>query len=182
MDKFKLSNLSDENDLYLVKAYMGMLHNIVRLCRDSRKVFRSANAVSILEGYLHSSQDLVKTKAYLILSYIFNETENDIINSTDENIQFIIEILREALENENHFSTKYAFWASEIVCGLNHLAVNDSNKVRILRQGALPLYVDLMQGDNFEEQNLAVAGLWILAFHNENKYLIRDSVTCTEGE
>lgn len=124
------SDLKHENNLYLVKAYLGIMHNVVRLCCDSRRIFRSAKAVKILQWYLNSTSDLVKIKSYLILSYIINEEENDIINAVDDNIQFIIDILKEALQSENHFSKTYCFWAQEIVCGLNHLAVNESNKIR----------------------------------------------------
>ena len=125
------AEFGNENLLYLAKAYLGILHNIVRLSSDSRKLFRSSHALEILKNYLYIDQYMVKTKAYLILSYIITEEENEIINATDENIAFIIEILKDALNSENHFSQKYAFWASEIACGLNHLARNDTNKVSV---------------------------------------------------
>lgn len=176
------SDLSDEHRVYLVKAYLGILHNIVRLCPDSRKIFRTANAVSILRLYLDRPQGLVRTKAYLILPYIITEDENDLINATDENIAYIVGILRDALESENHFSQVYAFWALEIACGLNHLAVNDSNKLRLGRLGALPLYVTLLRSSNVEEQSLAAAGLWILSFRHENKLLMKREPGCVEGE
>jgi len=104
----------DDSRRYLVKAYLGVLHNIVRLCPDSRKIYRSANAVPVLQAYLDLPQGLVRTKAYLILSYIVSEEENDIINATDENLAYIVEILKAALEGENHFASEYAFWAAEI--------------------------------------------------------------------
>jgi hypothetical protein len=47
---------------YLVKAYLGVLHNVARLCADSRKMFRSANAVAVLRAYLDRAQGLVRTK------------------------------------------------------------------------------------------------------------------------
>ena len=179
--KLEQSDLKDENTLYLVKGYLGILHNIVQLCSDSRALFRSANAVNILKQYVVSSQSLVKAKAYFILSYIITEDENDVINANDENIAFIISILREALNSENHFSKRYAFWAREIACGLNRLAVNDTNKARICRLGALPLYVKLLQSSVMEEQSLSTAGLWILAFQDDNKRLIHEEPGCMEG-
>lgn len=179
--KLKESDLSDDNKLYLVKAYLGILHNIIRLCTDSRKVFRASDAVSVLRWYVAAKQGLVKTKAYLILSYIITEDENSVINATDENIAFIVGILKEALNSENHFSKTHAFWAAEIACGLNHLAVNDLNKVRMGRLGAFPLYLQMLQSNNLEEQNLATAGLWILAFNDENKQLLKRLPGCLEG-
>lgn len=178
----KLANLDlSENTLYLIKAYLGILHNIIRHSSDSRRLFRSAKAVTVLQLYLQRQQGLIKTKAYLILSYIIDENENDLINSDDENIAFIIGILKEALNGENHFSKTYAFWATEIICGINHLAINDSNKKRIGRLGALPLYVQLLQGTDQEEQNLATAGLWILSFQNDNKILLKQEEGCLQG-
>lgn len=105
-DKLKLSDLKDENVLYLVKAYLGILHNVVRLCSDTRRLFRSADAVTVLKEYVASGNELVKTKAFLVMSYIINEEENEVINSTDENIQFIVDILQDSLNSENHFSQR----------------------------------------------------------------------------
>ena len=181
MDKLAGSDLKDENVLYLIKAYLGMLHNIVRLSPDSRKVYRSANAVKILQGYIQSINNLVKAKAYLILSYLINEEENDLINATDENLAFLIRILKEALASENHFAQTCAFWAYEIADGLNHLAVNDTNKIAMGRLGAFPLYIRLLQGENLEEQTLGTAGLWILSFKDENKLLLKEEPGCMEG-
>ena len=45
------------------------------------------------------------------------------------------------------------------------MAANDSNKERIVRQGALPYYVKLMKVERCErEQAEAAQGLWTLAF------------------
>ena len=61
--------------LYMVKAYLGILHNIVRLCVDSCSLFRAANAVVILRLYLAARQGLVYAKAYLILAYLIDDQE-----------------------------------------------------------------------------------------------------------
>ena len=171
-----------ENSLYLVKAYLGILHNLLRHCHDSRKIFRAANAVDVLQLYISARQGLVKTKAYIILSCIIDEHENELINSDEQNIAFIVEILKEALSSENHFSKTFAFWASEIVSGLNHLAINDNNKSRIGRLGALSLYMKLLSSHDADEQGLAAAGLWILSFHDENKRRLRDLPDCLDGK
>jgi len=176
------ADLTDDPDRhYLVKAYLGILHNMVRMCADSRQVFRSAGAVAVLQQYLRRAQGLVRTKAYLILSYIVNEHENDIINATDENIAYIVHILQTAVDSENHFSQLHAFWASEIACGLNHLAVNDGNKLRLGSLGAIDLYVRLLRDGNSEERGLAAAGLWILSFNAHNRQLMLDSADCLQG-
>jgi len=172
---------SDPDRHYLVKAYLGILHNMVRMCADSRQVFRSAGAVAVLQQYLQRPQGLVRTKAYLILSYIVNEHENDIINATDENIAYIVHILQTAVSSENHFSQLHAFWASEIACGLNHLAVNDGNKQRLGILGAIDSYVQLLRDGNGEERGLAAAGLWILSFNAQNRQIMLESPDCLQG-
>lgn len=179
--KLSLSNPGDKSHVYLVKAYLGILHNIVRLCPDSRGIFRSAQAVSILQRYLDQPPGLVRTKAFLILSYIISEEENDLINATDENVAYIVGILRDALENENHFSEFYGFWASEIACGINRLAANDSNKLKLVQLGAVPLYITLLRSNDIKEQRLAADGLWTLSFHRENKLHMKHEPGCLEG-
>jgi hypothetical protein len=177
------ADLNDDHDrLYLVKAYLGVLHNMVRLCVDSRRIFRAAGAVNALRLYLRRPQGLVRTKAYLVLAYIVDEHENDVINATDENIAYIVDILQSALESENHFAQTYAFWATEIVCGLNHLAINDSNKSRLGRLGAVKLYVTLLRDGSAEERSLAAAGLWILSFSAENRHAMVNEPGCLESK
>ena len=51
--QIRTGDYANENTLYLVKAYLGILHNVARLCADSRKLFRSSNAVEILKVNLY---------------------------------------------------------------------------------------------------------------------------------
>ena len=55
--------------------------------------------------------------------------KNELVNASDEHVQFMVDVLKDATCSENHFSETHGFNAAEICCGLNHLAVNDSNKV-----------------------------------------------------
>lgn len=120
-----------ERHLYLVKAFLGISHNIVRLCSESRDIYRNANAVQILKWYLQSKNSLVKTNAYIVLAYIIaTEEDNTVLNTDGGHFAFIVDVLNDALTCENHLSKKYGFWAHEIVAGLNQLAKNDENKAR----------------------------------------------------
>ena len=107
----------DQNKLYLVKGYLGILQNILRFYGDGREAFRSAGAVKILQQYLKSSLLMVKTRTIMLLSYIMSESENDIINSSDKNIGFVVKMLQSAVEGDNHYSKKYGFWAVEAAAG-----------------------------------------------------------------
>ncbi len=48
--------------------------------------------------------------------------------------------------------------------------------------GAIQLYLKLLQSDSLEEQSLGTAGIWILAFCDENRHLINNVQGCTQGE
>ncbi|KAK2143155.1 hypothetical protein LSH36_872g00009 [Paralvinella palmiformis] len=111
------SELKDQQRLYLVKGYLGILNNIVCFFNDTREIFRDAGAIKILQPYLKSQLLLVKTKTIMLLSYIINESENDVINASDKNIGFMIKMLEATLEKENHYSRKFAFWAVEVAAG-----------------------------------------------------------------
>lgn len=122
---------TSERQLYMVKAFLGISHNVVRLCSGSRRVYRNANAVTTLQWYLHCQNSLVKTNAYIVLAYIVaTEEDHSILNTDGQHLAFIVDVLQDAINNEQHLSKKFGFWAHEIVAGLNHLARNDDNKTR----------------------------------------------------
>lgn len=68
------------------------------------------------------------------------------------------------------------------MCGLNHLAVNDLNKERIVELGALPLYMQLLESEDKDEQALTAAGVWILAFSDENKRRMKHQPGFIDGK
>jgi hypothetical protein len=65
---------------------------------------------------------------------------------------------------------------------LNNLAVNDSNKERIVDCGALPYYVKLLSQDfTGIEQAEAAQGIWTLSFSEHCKEQILKEDGCLEG-
>ncbi len=115
--QFANSDLKDHHELYLVKGYLTILNNIVRFYNDARDIFRDAHALKILQPYLRSLVLLVKTKTMILLSYIINESENDVINASDKSLGFVLKILQATLDSENHYSKKFNFWAVEVAAG-----------------------------------------------------------------
>ena len=107
-------NLCDRS-LYLLKAILGIFHNICRHIPSSKWVFRNEGLVSVLRVFLNCDIPMVRVKTLMILSYITSETENEIINSDDENFQFIIEVLTDAVNSDNHMSLKYGMKAAEVL-------------------------------------------------------------------
>lgn len=109
--------LQDPSKMYLVKGYLGILGNIIRFHADARDFYREAGAVKVLQQYLKSNLLIIKTRTIMLLSYIINESENDIINASDKNLSLMVKVLLSCVESENHFSRKYGYWAVEILAG-----------------------------------------------------------------
>ena len=174
-------NLSDKT-LYLLKAILGILHNVARHIPSSKWVFRNEGLVAVLRLFLNCDIAMVRVKALIILSYITSETENDLINSDDENFQFIIQVLTDAVNSDNHISLKYGMSAAEVLKGLCNLSVNDENKIRIVKNGCLPLYEQFLDIGTKEEKKLAITSLWSLAFHHYNKQKMRDNKGIMESK
>ncbi|XP_064615557.1 uncharacterized protein LOC135479595 [Liolophura sinensis] len=160
--------LNNDRVVSYAKCLLGILHNIVRQREDSHSILRQN--LKLFKLFSLSDHLMIKTKATMILSYIVKESETSMITSNQETITFMTLLLRNALESPYHFSTKYGISACEVLNGLNNLAVNDSNKARIVDSGILPLYVSLLQPDCTDsEQLLAAKGLWLISFCKSRK-------------
>ena len=110
-----LGNSLCDKSLYLLKAILGIFHNICRHIPSSKWVFRNEGLVSVLRIFLSCDIPMVRVKTLIILSYITSETENEIINSDDENFQFIVEVLTDAMNSDSHKSLKYGMTAAEVL-------------------------------------------------------------------
>ena len=172
---------SHKDRLYLAKAYLGILHNVARLCAPSRAGFRAARAVTVLRAWVPGAPPPVEARVYLTLAYVVTEGDSGALAAAPDRIAFLIDILRDALACEAHFSATHAFCAAEITCGLNHLAINDANKASLGEAGVITLYTDMLRVQHAAECLLAAAGLWILAFHRDNAARIRREDGCVQG-
>ncbi|XP_013394066.1 uncharacterized protein LOC106161607 isoform X2 [Lingula anatina] len=169
------NELTTDYSRFLVKAILGMYHNISQNVPESAQVFRNANTLEILSRFLQTTFLTIKTKTLFVLAYITTEAENDILNASDANIHFMIELLKGTLANDKHYSVKSGYRTSELLHALNKLASNDANKEKLVEGGILPSCVQLLRPENSEEEQvLAAQCVWTLAFSEENKQKIRD--------
>lgn len=173
--------LDDITNVYFIKGLLGILHNVIQSPEcEAREPFREYGAFETLQRLRSSKNAMIRCKCELLLAYIINEDENEIINSSDSSFAFLLKILDDALMSEGRQSKKWGFQAVEIIMGLNRLAANDSNKVGIVKQGALPYYVKLLQPECTEKEQMnAARGLWILAFKCRED--IQRDEGCLEG-
>ena len=179
-EKLNPKEFNDTSKLYFVKGLLGILHNSVQSCSAAREAYRDCGAVALLRKFRVSSNEMVKLKAGFLLAYIITEEENEEIYADSKNFAFLVSILENALKSPDHQSRKYGFQAVELINGLNKLAVNDGNKVRIVESGAMPYYIQLLQPQCSEkEQEMAAHGIWMLSF--KCKDALKKEPGCLEG-
>ncbi len=122
---------------------------------------------------------IIKWMAIVTLAYLVDETESDRINFDDTLITFSIEMIDFAITYNDPISL-FGFSACEMINGLNKLAANDSNKRRIVEQGGLPHYAQLMSPSRTaKEQRTAASGLWTLAYKCDKEILA--NAECMKG-
>lgn len=169
-----LNYADSELKTFTVKSILGILHNICRHVPNGKWKLRNDGVVSVVRLYLQSEVPMIRLKSFIILSYIISEAENELINSDDDNFVFIFKVLGDALQSENHRSSKYGMGVVEVMKGLNNLAINDENKIRIVRNGGLQWFQAILESGGADELKVTITTLWSLAFHHYNKVKMRE--------
>ncbi|XP_071498021.1 uncharacterized protein [Diadema antillarum] len=149
----------------LLKKIFTILYNCIRNYPDNKNVFRENRAMKRLRPFLTSRFFILRAKALFILAYVVTEEENAELNTSPENISFIIRILRKALNEPNHYSAHYNYYATEVVEAIEYVASNDKNKVTFVERDVLPLLVSMIaEGNDIEERRGALKAIWVFSF------------------
>ena len=161
----------EESEIFKVlDACISILHNISRRLRD-RQWF--ANSDDTLLYFAKVKVASIAATALLCLTYLVDEETNHLISANKDLLRFIIAMLDEACETEDH--TSNGFSAKELVEGLGRLAINDNNKKILGNEGAIRVLTSRIKtSSDDEERASAVEALWMLAFANSNKDIIRE--------
>ena len=161
----------EESEIFKVlDACISILHNISRRLRD-RQWF--ANSDDTLLYFAKVKVASIAATALLCLTYLVDEETNHLISANKDLLRFIIAMLDEACEAEDH--TSNGFSAKELVVGLGRLAINDNNKKILGNEGAIRVLTSRIKtSSDDEERASAVEALWMLAFANSNKDIIRE--------
>ena len=64
---------------------MGILHNIVRHCNQSKLLIREENGIELLHNYYPTKFLIIKAHVMILLAYCINEEENEKIVTGDDN-------------------------------------------------------------------------------------------------
>ncbi|XP_072031839.1 uncharacterized protein [Amphiura filiformis] len=186
----KGSKATQTNDQ--INSNLTILYNCAHLCDEDRCIFRrfsskeNRNAVEILYDFLNDPNLVNKTLSLLTLSYIVAENENEKLATTGTGgcLSFLVSLLEESIKYANHRATSVIFSTEELLAGLNQLAENDANKVKIVEEGVIPILAKILKDKyNEKEQELAARAFWRLAFVACNREVIcksEDAITALQ--
>ncbi|CAD5126050.1 unnamed protein product [Dimorphilus gyrociliatus] len=162
---------------YLCKAYLSILHNVARQCADIGSFIKIDCLRKLSTLDLHK---LIKAKVCILLAYVTTGNDCNYLIISSDVIEFLLQILERAIKMENFFDQDTHFEAYEIVAAINRLAINDVNKELLGESGAIELYLAMLSDGGAENQRVAAAGLWILAFNRQNRVRMRSNDLCVK--
>ncbi|KAJ7380757.1 hypothetical protein OS493_007135 [Desmophyllum pertusum] len=156
----------------MLSRSLGTLHNLSKRV-PTRTNFAACQAVTVLVPLLKAEVALYSAKSLLILAYLIDEENNHLIMADEGPIKFLTSLLQRSLKTSNR---RYiGFSASELAEGLTQIAVNDNNKKTIVKCGAIPILVKMLQNAKDDDEKInACNTLWTLAFDKETRKEIND--------
>ncbi|XP_072168197.1 uncharacterized protein [Diadema setosum] len=170
--ELSVDKLIDDEKTFVVKGILGIMHNCCSRIMENRQ--RCHRVIDLLQELSTSSYLIVRAKAFIVVAYVAKISEIEKLETNEACMKFMLGMLEEALEYEDHMAKRYRFSARETLQGICQLAMNDSNKRLIMELGGLPLIGRMLQ-DKFsdEEKEIAATTIWQLAFVEENKERVR---------
>ncbi len=173
-----------------INTNLTILYNCAHLCDENREIFRgfkskeNRNSVEILYDFLNDPDLVNKTISLLTLSYIVEENENEKLATTGTGgcLSFLVSLLEESIKYSNHRATSVLFTTEELLAGLNEVAENDANKVKIVEGGIIPILTTILNAKySDKEQELAALVFWRLAFVASNRETICKNEDAIKG-
>lgn len=156
-----LNAIHSKNVHYIIKASLSILHNIARN-PSIKHYFKEQKTSEVIQPFISSKDEMFKVLSMMTMAYIIEEDDNATLIDETGSIPCMLQWLDKALDsNKRRYK---GFTPHEIVQGLEKLAVIDSNKLKIVEGGILPLLIRMLQYDDVREQSSAARILWTLLF------------------
>ncbi|XP_043933463.1 uncharacterized protein LOC122806805 [Protopterus annectens] len=150
-----------KNVYYLLKASLGILHNVAKV-PENRSQFRQNNGVNSISLYTKNEDELLKVVSILVLGYIIDENESELIMDESGAIEILVKLLQGALAAEN--GRCHGYRADEIAEGLALIATCEKNKTEIYEAEAVPELMQMMESGSNSDKICALKVIWQLAF------------------
>ncbi|XP_012942420.1 uncharacterized protein LOC101845869 [Aplysia californica] len=167
-----LDNMHSKNVYYVLKASLSILHNIAR-CTGVKHHFKEIKTAEVVMPLISSNDEFLKSIAMLTLAYIVEEEENAKLIDETNTIKNIVTWIHRALENKQKRRFR-GFTPWELTQGLAKLAVNDSNKAKIIEEGALGDFLSMLRHTDPKEQANSAECIWTLSFDKTVRQAIID--------
>ncbi|XP_030846520.1 uncharacterized protein LOC115926145 [Strongylocentrotus purpuratus] len=133
--------------------------------------------VDTLQECSQSKNPEIQADAFLALSYIVDKSEVHKISLNEPCLKFLLLTLKSAMSEPGRRFHGYS--TLEVLQGLNQLAINDCNKLLIVKLSGIDVLERILmeEGSSNEEKRWAARGIWQLAFKEENKVKIHQRTT-----
>ena len=159
-----------------------ILHNLSYYHEPSIPVMREKGMIPVARNVRKETDHAqVKTDCLLIIAFLMNESDDKtMMKITDEELTYLLNQLRNIL---GPFKTS-GYHAEEIIDGLNRIAVNDSNKLKLMEFGILPILEKSLDTDNSHtavHQTAAAKAVWNLAFSDQSRQEIKKHTKLMKG-
>ncbi|XP_071098917.1 uncharacterized protein [Haliotis cracherodii] len=159
-----ITNIHSKNVFYVMKASMSILHNIARN-PNVKGFFKENKTAEVIMPFINMNDDMLRVLAMLTLAYIVEEEDNSKLIDETGTIKNVVMWIGKALDNpKRRFK---GFTPQELTQGLDKLAVNDGNKLKIIEEGSIPLFMKMLLSDNDKEQSTTARCVWTLAFDKD---------------
>ncbi|XP_030853859.1 uncharacterized protein LOC115929289 [Strongylocentrotus purpuratus] len=159
------TNLGDGH----IHHVLNIIYNCCRRIPENRVMCREF--VVTLQEYSQSKNSEIQAHAFLALSFIVDKSEIHKISLNEPCLKFLLLALKSAMSEPDGRSRVGSYSTLEVLQGLNQLAINDCNKLLIVKLGGIDVLERILmeEGSNDEEKLWAARGIWQLAFKEENK-------------
>ncbi|XP_078366964.1 uncharacterized protein LOC144650989 isoform X1 [Oculina patagonica] len=158
----------------MLSRSLAILHDMSKR-EETRESFAACQAVNtiLIPIFKVSEITFYSAKSLLVLANLIDEENNHLIMADEGPIKFLTRLLRKAVDATSHRYLNFA--ARELAHGLAKIAVNDNNKKTIVKCGAIPVLVKLLQNAKYDVEKINACNLlWTLAFDEENRKQIKN--------
>ena len=161
-----------------------IIYNCCRRIPENRTLCKGG--IRTLENLSESSDAAIKSVVILTLSYIVDKTDFHKLPISKACIAFLLDNLKKALQDPagSTITEWYNISVEELVQGIHQLAINDTNKCLIAKQGGIPLLEGVLVNDQGKDEDkcFAAQGIWQLAFNEDNRVQIRQRKGLMKGK
>ncbi|KAG7468065.1 hypothetical protein MATL_G00138790 [Megalops atlanticus] len=130
------------------------------------------NGVQKIAYYTQVDDELLKVVSIMLLGYIIDEDESELIMDESDAIEIMVKLLQGALNSKDRRCRGYTSF--EIAEGLTLIGTCERNKKKIFECGAVPKCIEMMKSEDYRDRLFATKVIWQLAFNGTLREKLRE--------